>query len=500
LHSVYTKGNTVNYNSQQYAVKAMHIKRLIVAQTGTYNQQYRRPYTSSLDGTSRTQMLDAIEQSKTITPATVAGVSNQFIKPAATPECMIDIANGWATQRLRFMMEIQSQDMMGNITSEYVVGYTDHPGLSLGGHLDPSMVFTINAINTTRTKTQTSHSLGAQTYQNFIDASSILVNDHYNGAIAPQQLFGLRPEDVYSQLDNQTLAEGLGEDSMLVAARSLITTRAIKSRRSNAIAPVYVAKVLDSYLQTTRADMTSGDSELYEQARCSVRSQSANEDPFMAFLRTKSNTETNYQFTYGDLMMLDPNVVSPSVTIPVPVKPIWQSGLHQAGQTAHWGGTDYTTLFATTLSQSLPGYMLSFGLNKLHLFATNLDSTGAISIQPSHWKSFSENVDMTNALTSLCYRLEVELLRDMCHSGEVLFNLEIKCDLLGDTFTRISLNGEPPVEFMTPSFCDSLLAPMVTSNNLLLDGITSDFGCLMREIADGHVTGATVTSNQLGIL
>jgi hypothetical protein len=490
----------MNLNAQQFAMKAMRIHRLIIAQTGTYNEQYRRPYTSSLDGQSHNRILETIERSSSITPSTMAGVSNQFIKPQATPECSVGIANGWGTQRLRFMMEIQSQDMMGNITSEYVVGYTDHAGLSMAGHLDPSMTFTINAINSTRSKTQFSQTHGNQTHQSFVDASSILVHDQYDGAIKPNQMYGLRPEDVYYQLDNQIIQEGLGEDAFLTNARNLITTRAIKSQRSNAIAPVYIAKVLNSYLQTTRADTTSGPSELYESARCTVTSQQSSADPFMAFLQSKGQTGTNYRFTYGDLLALDPNVSHPSVTLTVPIKPLWQSNLHQAGQTSSWAGTDYTTLFATTISQSMPGYMLACGLNKLHLFATNLDTTGAINIQPSNWKSFSENVDMTNAITSLCYRLEHELLRDLSHNGQVSFNVEVCCDLLGDTLVRVSLNGDPLIDYVTPSFCDSLLTPMSTNSNTLLNGIASDFSSLMREISDNQDPGGALTASSLGYL
>ena len=488
----------MNNTTQMYGISQSRIAQLIIAETGTYNQQYRRPYESHLNGQGRQRLIEAFANTNAIVGSTFTGLAHQFIQPSAAPEANIVIANGWDTPRLRFMMEVQHLDRMGCQHSEYVIGYTDHPGVSMGGHLDPRMVFTVNAINTTSNRITNSATMGSQVYQEVIDASSVIVNDQYNGLTAPGKLYGLRPEDVYAQIDNQELAAGLDNDP-IVASCSLLTTSAMKSRRSNSIAPTYMANVLNAYLQTTRSDQNLPLKEINETARTSVKSASASDDRFMTFLRSKSQTGTNYQFTYGDLLMLDPNVET--VKRVVPMKPEWRAGLHHSGQTAHWHGTDYTTLFATTLIQSLPGYMLNYNLAKVHIVSANVGMGG---LPLTAWKrtpqSFATGTDLSAATASFIYRLENELLRDLTDNNTISYDIDASCDLMGDTFVRISLNGEPYSDFVVPSFCDSLMAPMVTSKNAVLDGIASDFGSLMSEISDGTVRGSPATSQSLGFL
>lgn len=482
-----------------YAIKQTRIARLIVAQTGTYGEQFRRPYNSVLDGTARSQVLNALEESQTITAATLAGVANRFILPTAAPECQAKIQNGWNTPRLRFMMELQHIDMLNSVQSEYIVGYTDHPGMTASGALDPNMVFTVNAINMTSHRQNTSASMGTQVYQDVVDSSSILVNDQYDGLLSPGKLYGLRPEDVYTQIDNRELQQGLGGE-LCLPGRSLVTTEARKSRRNNAIAPAYAANILNAYLQTSRSDSNSAAKEINEVARASVQSLSAQQDSFMQFLKSRGSVDSNYRFTLGDLMLLDPNVTHPSVFQPVPMQASWQSTLHYAGATSSWGGSDYTTLFAVTLSQSIPGYMLNHNLNKIAFSSNNRGIGGGINTIPTHYRSFAGMVDLSGQIAAFIYRIENELLKDLSHAGMVSFDLDMICDLLGDTEIKISLNGAPKTPFVTPSYCDSLIAPMMTNNNTVLDGIAGDFSSLMDEISDGLLKGNSITSQNLGFV
>jgi hypothetical protein len=464
-----------------YGNKRSGIVRFVIQETGTYEDQFRRPYQTHLDGQTQNELINALDGAKAITPSKIAGIANQFIRPSATPESQIGIVNGWECKRLRFFLEIQTEDFIGNVTSEYVVGYTDHPGISFGGHLDPNMVFFINAINTTRT-TKVVTPLGNQTHHNLIDASHVLVDSSYQGIMSKQnKTYGLRPEDVFNKMEFTDVMNQMSDTDMMIDTVGTITTNAVKSKRANSIVPVYASSMLDSYLQTRRTESFSDVSQIRTNAAAVVESDSVARDPFMSFMRGRNHLGATNTFTMGDLMDYDKNVSY--VTTVVPVSNGYNSNLHQRGMTASWGGSDYTTLFATMLSQSVPSYMLQYSINKIHFFSTNMDIGGNITTRVANVKSFTDG-DISQHIQTFIFRLENELLKGLSHNNQTAYQLEMICDLLGETWIKLSINNEPMVDYVCPSFCDSLMVPVVTQNENTVISIASDFDNIMTSIGD----------------
>lgn len=475
--------------------RAMSVVKFIMQETGTYNQQYRRPYQTNSNAAVENQILETVDQKRSISAASLATVASQFIQPSATPEEEIHIANGWNTKRYRFLLEVQSVDRTGLMaTKEFIVGYTDHPDISYGGHFDPNMVFYINAINVTR-EHRTTAPTGSQMHQAMIDSSHILVNNQYSNLEAPNQLFGLRPEDVYDQIDNRVLKKHI-TDGFVVDGRTKITTSATKSNRANAVAPTYMASVLDSYLQTARNQKDDSDTVIMEAARSTVQSSSVSEDPFMSFVRGCQGGTGGNAFTLRDLLALDPNAM-PTLA---PMNDGLRASLHQTGLTSHWGGADMHTLWATTLSQSVPSYMLQFGFTRLQLTATNMDIGSQIHVTPTHVRSFNQGFDVSRELQALIFRLETELLKNLSQNNMLSFGVEIDCDLLGETKCWISINGSPVIDFVMPSFCDALMAPVTTRNFMTLDGAANDFSSLMQKVYENDAAHSAGGIMRTGVI
>jgi hypothetical protein len=474
--------------SAMYGTKQSQIVKFIIQETGTYEDQFRRPYHTSLDARTQRDLLEAVDGKNKITAAAIASVANDFIKPSAQPESQIGIANGWDTKRLRYFLEIQSLDFIGNTTHIYVVGYTDYTGLSLSLSIDPNMVFFINAVNITRTS-RVSTPLGNQIHHNLIDASHVLVNDKYDG-IGPNygsnKAFGLRPEDIFNRQSNSDLREGLEDTDFLTDTRLSLTSNAIKSKRSNSIVPVYTSQLLDSFIQTRTSEHYSDMATIRSTAADTVASLSTSKDPFMSFIASRNQFSASNRFTFADLQAFDPNVIH--VTTVVPVNSHYSSNLHQRGMTASWGGGDYNTQFATMISQSVPSYMLGFTINKIHLFSTNMDIGGGITTKIANVKSFNENIDITANIQAFIFKLETELLKGLSYNNQLSFQLEMVCDLLGETWIKISINGEPQIDYVCPSFCDSLFVPVVTYSEDVQTSIATDFEYIMTNIHDMNST------------
>lgn len=483
-----------------YGIKEMKVVKLIIMETGSYNPQYRRPYETALDASKQNIILDALDRSRSVTPTAVANVAGLFVKPQATPEAEIQIGGvAWQEKRMRFILEVSTLDRTGMMNvSEFIQGYTDYPGQSWGGALDPNMVLYVNSVQSTRTSIQATP-LGTQTHHNLIDASHILVNNAYQGANSANQMYGLRPEDIYDQMDNRELGDTLNGNGWIMDGRTKITGNATKSRRSNSVAPVYMATVLDSYLQTARTQVNDPQQDILEIARHSVESDPITTDPFMAFVRSCSPMGGNGgSFRLGDLWRLDPN--TPNVTEAKPLNQDMRANLVHPGMSNHWGGADYGTLWATTLAQSMPSYMTTFSISSIHLSCTNYDSAGNVTTKVGNVRTFNNNVDMTRETMALIFRMENEIIKNLSQNNAIGFAFEMKIDLMGDTKIELSLNGGPPVPYIMPTFCDALMAPVMTTNYNNLQGVSNDFGTLMLELYQHDAQQGSGAAMRTGII
>lgn len=467
-----------------YGNKNTRILRMIVQETGTYGTQYRRPFETNLTGIGQNQLLESIAGVSSISAVAMASLPSQFITPSATPESEVNITNGWANKRLRFFLEIQYESHVGTFINEYVVGYTDHPGLSFGGYLDPQMVFFINAINTTRSTIVQTH-MGNQIHHNLIDASHVLIDNTYPGAFAhsSNKIHALRPEDIYIKMESNALFnDDDNTQYQNIDTRGSITTQAVKSKRSNNIVPIYTANILDAYLQSSRQEGHVSNDVLRENATALVKSNTVSSDPFMSFISQRNHLSQTNTFTLGDLQALDSNINN--IINVVPTTASYSSNLHSAGQTASWGSSDYSTLCATMIAQSVPSYMLQQGINKIHFTSTNLDFGGNTTTIVNTAKSFNEGYGLGEQIQAFKFRLENELMRSISHNNQTGFQLEVLCDLLGETWVKVSINGESLVDYVCPSFCDALMTPVVTRNESVVSAIAHDFDNIMTTMGD----------------
>lgn len=476
-----------------YSTKRMNVSKLLIQRTGTFGNQYRRPYNSNLDQATANKILEAVDGKNIIKASTLAATSMGFIAPAPTPEQTIDIVNGWGTPRLRFLLEIQHVDNMGVINNEYISGYTEYSDLSMNDRVDPKMTFYMNNVGRTRTVTHNT-SLGSQTYQNVIDSSHILVNDQFTNAFDVSKLYTLAPESVVNQISTAGI---IGEDggSFYDTSTALTKANPTKSDRRNNIASVYVSGLLDSYLQSARSDESIGQEAILEDVRNTLSTSSFSEDPFLMWMTThKKRNGFGYSegntFTLEDLVALDPN--TPNV---MRVANKMQQNTHVAGTTSGWGGSDGTTQFASIMSQSLPAYLTQFCFNKLHFHSTNYTMDGQISTTISHALGYNNGIDQSNEVQSLIYRITNELLVGLSFGNTMPFTVEVRCDLIGETWIEVSLNGEPPQTFVSASYADALTTPIITSNQHVLNGISNDFCGLMTSIVENR---PSALSNLMG--
>lgn len=464
-----------------YSTKKMNVVKLIVQKTGTYNDQFRRPFVTNMSNDTGNRILSAIENKQSVGAGMIANVAGTFLMPTATPEQQVGIPNGFNTPRLRFLLELMVMDNMGTSSSHYITGYTEYSDVSMNNLIDPKMSFFINNISETRNTSRITP-IGTQSYQSVINSSHVLVNNQYQGIHDTNKTFSLRPENILTEVGVKDIRDaGLG--NIFDARAAVISTPTLSNRRNN-IAPAYVAGILDGYLQNSRSGEYDSHVKILENTAHSVEESDFLTNPFIKFISGRHSTKylgaaTANGFTLEDLFVLDPN--TPNV---MKVADFGAQNFHQTGATAGWGGSDGTTLFAATLSQSLPAYMTQFCFNVVHFTSTNHTINGEIVTTINAVKGFNNALDNSREIAAFVYRINSELLRGLSYNNQMPFQLQVNCDLIGETWIEISLNSEPMIAFVMPSFCDALTTPILTNDQNKLYGIANDFDKLMVSMVE----------------
>ena len=228
----------------------------VFRETGTYNDIFRRAYSSAnVDGSLcsdfKQLVVSASDLANGYNVDMMSSISNRLLRPNPQVNPMADmgqIANGWSNRRFLFTIEI-STDTSGNanIQPERIIinGYTDYTGGTASGAVDPNMRVYFNSVVMLRTINQHGYAFGGTTVIP-TEASHVVhlvtdPNDNpYNGPSFRNPYTLLRPMDVVNNIDSQFLYNG--QDTTVSDLRASAIAIPVLSSRENNIAPKYLEK------------------------------------------------------------------------------------------------------------------------------------------------------------------------------------------------------------------------------------------------------------------
>jgi hypothetical protein len=73
-------------------------------------------------------------------------------------------------------------------------------------------------------------------------------------------------------------------------------------------------------------------------------------------------------------------------------------------------------------------------------------------------------------------------MQGLCYNNQIPFSMKVNCDLYGETVLDLSFDSRPFRQYVTPSFADALLTPLVTANPNHLAGVADDFNTLISSV------------------
>lgn len=490
-------------------VTNLRIEKLLMFETGTYHPQYRRPYVASAYAGDLAALHDRVAENGQgkITASVFGDAGLKFIAPSAVPESNAAIMNGWGERRFRFLMHVtyNKGSAFGQRFHEVLSGWTDRTDLTMQQHLvAPDLLFTINSVTHLREMVMNNGAGMVASYQ-VIDNSTLLGNPNFQGLAGPTEV-SMRPMDVFSHM---TLA-GADFGSQPTDSRTTITDKAMKSKRANNNPNEYLARLVENMTNATAVanntqlntgteynpGIVSPTDSLREAKRYAMEPM-AIRDTVLRALQAQGQTPTpQVIFSYSSLCAMDPSIdIRKVVKYSTPAQPI---KLHDPSMSQSWDGTSASdhepTHQAVILSLAIPAIMSDIGLTRLDFHATNQTIGAQFAIVPSNMYSFVEGMDCWSMAEVFKQRLIFEVLNSLVGYGEQSMNLIVQADLAGETVITLSMNGYPAIDFVAPSFTDTLMAPVVTGNREVLNQLATNIGGLFSTLDGIGHQPAAITS------
>ncbi len=446
------------------------LEQLMFFDAGTFNPQFRRTLSSSLDSGKLDILKQATNYGQNVTAAALARIGNSAITLSNQIESQVNIANGWQTQRFRFFLKIVLVRDSGYAAIRdcvYLTGYTNHADVSYAGTLDPQMILVINSrINVRETVSRQG-----------VISTAITTNEQVlrglanpGGSYAARD-YTMRPSDILHGIGAQVLLEeaanGFAQDLMNAPLNTSNTF--VNGIQTNARSNNTGANHLSRILSTSRAGF-DGQGNFDEMAQIMQSSSVLAEDTLVSndYLWQTLIRMTDGHFNqegiiqWRDLCRLCPNAEAQADIFKYGGV-INQAPIPTQGDSENWAGQTQEQYLAAFIATTLPGILSAEFIGSAGILISN--ESGApevVFFRPP--MSFIANLDITNMLNKVLHNIHAEIVPVLTENNQRLVRAEIECDVCGHTNVRISVDGGPLIPFNSPTFADSSFSPIITGN------------------------------------
>jgi len=437
---------------------------LVVTRREGYKDSYTRSYNlnathSTLNELENVLSRSAVGANGTISDALIAKSLPNIMSISAQPLGITQIANGWGTQRLRFIMEVES-NVSGMNMVNYIQGYSEYHDPSISGHIDPQMKFFINSIATVIRMVDPVNGMTiVKPHSNFN-----VIADHFSGTqyqeVTDPTLKLIRPTDVMSNISNIQMFGGsvgnIHNYTDNVAGNVSVSDRA----NNNPIK--HFTKTVNSYINSKNmSDVSHDPNDIMATASNNVSETNILTIPFIGALHGLTGVPSPSAFTMDHISALDPaiqektimidnaNEVTPSVTT-----------MLDTSNTEDLYKPNIESVISSTIAHSVSGMLIDNLLSMVDFSTTNLGGENMTTI--SNARSFIEGIDITSYVNKVVTNLNFILMPEISQNGLIGIEMFVHSDVLGETTVSISVNAQPHTVYRYPTFADSLYSPVIS--------------------------------------
>lgn len=388
-----------------------------------------------------------------------------FLNPA--PLGFASIANGWSTQRLAYILAVESQDVNGISLISYMQGYSDYHDPTYTGRVDDSMPIHINSIITVQRFKDPAGNLVLRPYSSFnviTDASGRGTYQSMPGEMSDSEI--ARPKDLLSSMN--LMAMHSGDATAIYNTSSMIRPNSVfTSSRVNNDPLRHFTKTVNSFIDAKNLTQGtySGDSDVLLQATSLAGETAITSIPFIAALSKLTGEFSPTSFTLNTLNAICPGVtqyarVAENFDDLVPDKPY---ALNDTADVASTFQPTQEALKATEITQAVNSVMTENFLTDLTVNITNDSGVPVVSVL--HVATVVDGVNPMYFANKAVSRLEQLLIPKLTNNNMSAVNATVASSLLLDTFITISLDFNPFINYRFPTFADSLYVPVITTSS-----------------------------------
>lgn len=458
-------------NNSVLDVPQLRVNRILGIPSKRYNDVYRRPYEMQADSSTLRNLENLVgyqrEKNISMNAVALASAVPEIMRLSNTAGKRVDIAEGWNTTKLRFILEVES-DFNGGVMVSYIQGYTDYYDPSAMGRVDPNMPMHINSItNVIRTVTDTGQVLTR------VHSTFNVLYDPYSQSYSIDSNISdrtLRPKDIVNGMDNlHRYDHSLNPNDPvggLIDYRTAYGYAPIESKRLNGIGVQHVSDVINSLsLGKNMGDIGYNASDIYNISASDLEENSISKVPFIEAIRSITGDPSRIDFSLNLLTNFRPDIEN-ILTISDNTGPmIREVNILDSEHTERLDGSNMETNIAATISESVNALIVEEMLSKVSFQVTNMTPNSETVIIPTDVKSFIHGIDITVYAERFFSKFKAMVMPIITQHNLIGVDIVISADIIGDTTIAVGLNGNSPVIFRLPTFCNSLYTSVIGDDN-----------------------------------
>lgn len=460
-----------------------------IFQTGSYNQQLRRAFTTQVDASVISQLDELTNGGRNLSRAAIAPVAAQVLTPSASPIGQAIINGGWDNHRCRIVFEFEQPGFNGAKMRKVVTGYTDHLGINPGTNsIDPNMRIYINqVVDLIDSVVPTPH--GHAIHTAIRDCDQIIMGNYDRNGRLPND-YAMRPADIFNTASSQTSIMNYVGDGSYIDLSNTFVNGAVRSRRDNLNPTGYMHRLLRAANEArTLQDDNAPDTlqSINDDAAGIVNDKPWSGDTVLRELSKSFDYNKRGYVTWRDLVTR-----WPQLTVAGFVKASLFGGvharrqMHAAGQTERWDGNGPETIVATMLGGSLPGLLTANMIYRIGLYIHNTGAGGIpevlVTIPPVSLSNAEVPIEYVERLKM---QIVTELMPGITANGWRQVAVTCDVDVMDEIRIGISINSGPIIDYVVPCFADNTFSLVMTNNMDTVYAISADVTNLSNNLTGG---------------
>jgi hypothetical protein len=471
----------------------LNITKMLLLEVGTYNDPFQRSYQAHVDGHAMDQLRESTRNGTNLTPAALSHVGANIMRISATTTGNVEIAEGFDTPRLCFMMEVEFPGTGGVAQIEWLMGFTDHIGVcaQFGDSnlaFNPNMRLYFNNVMRGQ-RVVAANSYGRAFHRN-VSGTFQLINGTYRPNInnLNDHPHLMRPQDVFTSMSMEQTRSLLGDEEVLDIRPTHGPDKIAVSNRSNTIPGRYLSAVLQTWQTQTEFNDVDPAS-LNSAMSASVAEPGISRIRSLQAMSIYSELRQGGCLTWRELTDVEvTGTLEDRVVVVLAQSPTNRAKLTVRGESEYWHGNDQTTLLASQFVQAVPGMMMELMLTELDFSVTNQTLDGSFDVVMSHVESFNDgdNIQQVNAFV---YRLQTQLMPGLTYDNTIAVTIHARFNVVAQTLIEISVNDGILTPFTAPSFCDGLFAAIRAPNARTLDQFSHNISKITNSLQQDRWAG-----------